>query len=739
MAHEVFENHEIASIMNAHFVNIKVDREERPDLDDLYMMATQMMTGSGGWPMSVWLTPDLEPFYAGTYFPPVDGFGRPGFPRLELALADAWKNRRGELEAQARKVVEAIRVHADESTRAADADTAPGPEGATIAAQTWIETGIEQLADRFDEVHGGLGSAPKFPPHQALQLWAALLAAPEAAPAIDMAPVRDMLMRTLDGMMNGGIYDHVGGAFARYSTDERWLVPHFEKMLYDSAQLAPVYAAAGALLGREDYSRIARETLDFFLREMRSPQSAFYSALDADSEGVEGKYYVWTLDDVRTALAGNEEDSALIVEHFGLTPEGNWHESPVQGGSVLAVAASADALAQRHGMAPTEMRRRLDMLLKQMRTHRAARQAPALDDKVLTAWNGLMISALAVCGRALREPKYLEAAHREIGFLLTRHMPDVRHLLRVSREEKAHTYAFLDDHAFLLNGLMDLIDSTVPTSLPGTMARKRALELADALIDEFEDKDHGGFFFTGAPPRHEQLFVRMKNAADNALPSANGVAIRALLRLARVSGKEHYRTTAMRAVAAFGPNIARRPEYFPTILLALVEDAKATRGPIKDPAATQFQLATPRILAELAILPAALLDIAVDAVAPVQAGSTFELHVRLTIAPGYHVQPHQPTDREAFCTVARLRGDLPLASQQWHYPPGMPVGDSASGGPILGYSGTVAFTARCTLAKGAPTPGRHVLRVTVLGQPCTDIACFPPEKAVAEFALEVVV
>ncbi len=372
-----------------------------------------------------------------------------------------------------------------------------------------------------------------------------------------------MLTRTLDGMMNGGIYDHVGGGFARYSTDERWLVPHFEKMLYDSAQLAPVYAMAGVLLGREDYARIARETLDFFLREMRSPQSAFYSALDADSEGVEGKYYVWTIEDVRTALAGNEEDTALIVEHFGLTAEGNWHESPMQGGSVLAVAVSTKTLAERHGTSAAEMRRRLDALLKEMRKLRASRTPPALDDKVLTAWNGLMISALAVCGRLLREPKYLEAAHREIGFLLTRHMDGQSRLLRVSRDDKAHTPAFLDDHAFLLNGLMDLIDSTVPTSLPGTMARKRALELADALIQEFEDQEQGGFFFTGSPPRHEELFARMKNAADNALPSANGVAIRALLRLARVSGKEHYRATAMRAVAAFGPNIARRPEYFP--------------------------------------------------------------------------------------------------------------------------------------------------------------------------------
>jgi uncharacterized protein YyaL (SSP411 family) len=702
MEREVFEKHDIASIMNAHFINIKVDREERPDLDDLYMLATQLMSGSGGWPMSVWLTPDLEPFYAGTYFPPTDSYGRPGFPRLELALTDAWKNRRTDLEAQAQRVVEAIRIHADETATHAGAIDPPA----------WTLAAIDQFADRFDKTHGGLGSAPKFPPHQALQLWLALLANPEALSSTHQSLLRDMTLRTLDGMARGGIYDHVGGGFARYSTDDHWLVPHFEKMLYDSAQLAPVYALASALFERPDYARVARETLDFFLREMLSPAGAFFSSLDADSEGAEGKYYVWTLGDIHAAIP-DKDDAALIIRHFGLTEHGNWHESPVPNASVLAVApGNSGATTQDSGLPPP--------LIARLRACRALRARPHLDDKVLTSWNGLMISALAIAGRLLREPKYLEAAHRAIGFLLTRHMEGGRRLLRVSRDNHAHVDGFLDDHAFLLNGLLDLIDSTTPTSLPGTMARKRALELADTLIADFEDPAHGGFFYTS--DHHEKLFARMKNAADNATPSANGVAIRALLRLARVSGKDRYRDVARRAIAAFASNIARRPEFFPTILLALVEDANAARAPLNLPL-TPVPSAIPPQGASAA------LQLHVDPPPPLRPGDTFELRARLIIADGYHIQPRKPVDPEAFQTIARLRGDAELDCADWIFPPPHPVE-----GDALGYRGLVEFHARCAIPSTL-APGRYAMRLAVLAQPCSGTACLPPETVSTGFQL----
>jgi uncharacterized protein YyaL (SSP411 family) len=758
MEREVFENREIAAIMNEHFINIKVDREERPDLDELYMLATQVMSGSGGWPMSVWLTPQLEPFYAGTYFPPQDSFGRPGFPKLELAIADAWKNKRSELLEQSKKVVDAIRMHADESAGNSSAGGTGG--AATIDLKGWFAGALEQYADRFDPSNGGLGSAPKFPPHQALRLWLAMLRHPNAA---QLSPssldrLREMTTKTLDAMMKGGIYDHVGGAFARYSTDEYWLVPHFEKMLYDNAQLAPVYAEAAVQLQRPDYARVARQTLDFWLREMTAKGEAgsgmggassggFYSTLDADSDGAEGKFYVWTLEDVKAALP-EEEDAKLIIEHFGMTANGNWHESPVKGGNVVAISRGVADLAAKRGMAPEALQKRIDGLLVKMREWRAKRVGPGLDDKVLTSWNGLMISAMAICGRLLRDPRYLEAAHRAMGFVLTQHMEGGRRLLRVSREEatppgsqkpgarserRAHTDGFLEDHAFLLNGLMDLVEATLPTSLPGTMARKRALELADTLIREFADEKNGGFFFTA--PRHDQLFARMKNAADNATPSPNAMAIRALLRLARSSGKEQYREAAMNAVQAFAVNIQRRPDFFPTILQSLLEDAEAqaqhatlaaegARLEANDLAPPGRDL--PIALEMTRVKPAdELLQLSVTPLEPV-AGGSFDVELKLSIAKGYKVQANRPAEREAFATVARLRGDVTLASQEWKYP------TSTDGG----YAGEVTFTARCSLPEKVAA-GRYTMRATVLAQPCSEGSCLAPEKVSVDFPLTV--
>jgi len=718
MAHEVFEDPAIADLMNQYFINIKVDREERPDLDELYMLATQLMTGSGGWPMSVWLTPELTPFYAGTYFPPVDGYGRPGFPRLTLALAEAWRTRPESMRAQAAKVVDAVKIHADEMSRAG--------ENASVDLAAWCRAAVESSLDRFDPQYGGFGKAPKFPPHQSLMLWLTMLRNPNTAglSAQAASSVRDMLIKTLDGMMRGGIYDHVGGGFARYSVDEFWLVPHFEKMLYDNAQLAPVYALAGTQLGRPDYIRIARQTLDFWLREMTSADGGFYSALDADSEGHEGKFYVWTPGEVREALR-HPDESQLIIEHFGLSDEGNF-----EGRNVLAIAVPVETLAQKRGVSVQALQAQIDAILVKLRQTRAARVPPGLDDKVLTGWSGLMISALAMCGRVLKEPRYLEAAHKAMGFILMRHVEGGRRLLRASRNSKAHVDAFLEDHAYLLNAMQDLVDATSPTSLPGTMARKRALEMADVMVRDFADAA-GGFFSTSRT--HDELFARLKQAADNATPSANGMAIRALLRLAQASGRETYHETAMHAVRGFAPVIKKNPGYFATILQSLIEDA-------------EFQVSRPKIgggaVAEVAPdidlhLPVTVssddagsgaFTVDVPPTLKVAPGGSFELPVTLRIAASYHVQPHQPNDPEAFATVARLRGSLPLGAQEWSYPAPAQLDDA--GHPVSGYAGDVQLLARCVVTGDVP-PGQYDLRVTVLAQPCGNGRCLPPEKVTA--------
>lgn len=774
MEREVFENADIAAYMNAHFVNIKVDREERPDIDELYMLATQIATGSGGWPMSLWLTPEREPFFAGTYLPPVDSYGRPGFPRVCQGLVTAWLDHPDAMRAQARKLVEAVQHFADETT----VSTASAPP---LDLPTALREAIEQFADRFDPQYGGLGSAPKFPPSTALPLWLELLkvheAAPPQTPIIALPPesktlLRTMLTTTLDHMARGGIYDHLGGGFSRYSTDEQWLIPHFEKMLYDNTQLAPAYALAGAAFSRPDFARIARQTLDFFLREMSSPQGSFFTALDADSEGHEGRFYTWTISQIKEVLP-DPHDAQLIIDAFGVTPEGNFHEPPRAGDSgdpkpaseglnVLHLARSVEQLAAalptEPPSTPAALHKRFDALCLILRHARDRRPHPLCDDKILTAYNGLMISALAIIGRLQHEPNYLEAAHRAMGYLLLHHMAHGRHLLRTTphselQEEGSTRHsalstlnsvpAFLEDHAFLLNAMCDLIDATSPTSLPGTMARKRALELADTMIREFEDPLHGGFFLSSSA--HDPLFARLKNATDGATPSPNAVAIRSLLRLAQSSGREQYRETALRAVAAFAELIQKNPSRFPTILLALLEDAqfhaKAPHLGLPTPA---LEAAAPTAGPSTQSLAPAHVE---SSPAPahctldpvtlplLQRASSFLLPLTVHIAPGFHIQSQAPRDRESFATVARLRTDLPIVAQEWSYPdpialPGLPSPDDRV------WSDTITLTARITLAPHCP-PGPHTLHIILLAQPCSLTSCLPPEKVTLDIAVQI--
>ena len=538
MERESFENDAIATLMNENFVCIKVDREERPDLDDIYMAATLAMNhGQGGWPMTVFLTPTQEPFFAGTYFPPEDRYGRPGFGTLLERIARIWRDDRAGLTEQASQAAEFLRQNAH-------AELTAEP---SLDAWTTFE---EQCASEFDSRFGGFGSAPKFPPHQGLLV----LLRQGGNDAESRA--RFMATTTLDGMAAGGIYDQIAGGFARYATDREWLVPHFEKMLYDNAQLARSYTEAWQITKNDAYRRVARETCDYVLREMTSPEGGFYSATDADSEGVEGKFFVWTKSEVEGLFEVSSE-AAAFCDYYDVTDRGNW-----EGHAILNTRFSRAEVAKRRQIEGPE----LDAIIAKGRCllygERAKRVPPALDDKTLTAWNGLMIGALAEAGRVFAEPRYVEAAHRAATFLWERHRRDER-LLRSSRLGVAQGEAFLEDYAFLANALVDLYEAgrgSDPVWLD------RARELAELDLALFA-AGHGGFFSTSR--FNETLLLRHREGHDGATPSANACAALALARLGVHFDRASFRDAAVRAIGAYGLAIEKQPRAFPTSLLVL--------------------------------------------------------------------------------------------------------------------------------------------------------------------------
>jgi uncharacterized protein YyaL (SSP411 family)/aryl-alcohol dehydrogenase-like predicted oxidoreductase len=533
MERESFENDEIARVMNEHFVCIKVDREERPDLDDIYMAATVAMSGSGGWPMTVFLTPDQRPFFAGTYFPPTDKYGRPGFRTLLDKISELWQRDRPALLDQASELTEHVRTQSEAIRPGGiDADTIAGA--------------AEQLALAFDPRFGGFGSAPKFPPSPAL----ALLLRHHHRSGDSRA--LEMVQKTLDGMKNGGIYDQLGAGFARYSTDERWLVPHFEKMLYDNAQLARIYLEAWQVTGDPEYRRVASETLDYIVREMQAPDGGYFSATDADSEGEEGKFFVWQFDEIQELLG--EPDADRFSLYYDVSPNGNW-----EGKSVLQTPRPLDQVAKQLGISAVELERSLASAKQTLYEARQRRVPPLTDDKVLTAWNGLMIGAMAEGYRVLREPRYLASAERAAAYVLERLVRPDGGLYRTARADKAHLDGYLEDYAFFADALLDLYEA-------GGSARffDKAIELAERMLRDFADPEDGAFFQTAHG--HETLIVRTRDGHDGAIPNANAVAARLLARLAAHLGSDTYREHAEGALRAYGKLIERSPRAFATSL-----------------------------------------------------------------------------------------------------------------------------------------------------------------------------
>jgi len=518
MERESFENPAVAEVLNAHFVSIKVDREERPDLDDLYMDAVQTLTGRGGWPMSVWLTPDLEPFYGGTYFPPEPRGGLPGFISLLRRITEVWREDRTGVVAQARN----LRVELERQAAVVPGDGLP--------SASLVGAALDQLRQGFDSRWGGFGPAPKFPQHLAVELILARGSETDRA----------MALRTLDAMGEGGMYDHLGGGFARYSVDGQWLVPHFEKMLYDNAQLAACYLTAFQATGESRYAQVARETLDYLLRDLRDPAGGFHSSEDADSEGEEGKFYVFTPAEVREALG--EADGARFCAAYGITEGGNFEH----GRSVVHRFS-----CPREAALPGEEDQ---MLRERLRHWRDRRVRPAKDDKVLAAWNGLALSALARGFQVLGDPRYLEAATACAGFLRRELWRDAR-LLRVWRRGQAHTPGFLEDSAAVLDGLVDLYEAGFD---PAWLRWAEAL--AEGLLVRFLDPAEGGCFSTEAD--QPDLVFRQKPGFDNALPSGNTLAARGLLRLSRHLQREDFRQAAEGILRCFGPWMERAPRAF---------------------------------------------------------------------------------------------------------------------------------------------------------------------------------
>ncbi len=562
MEREVFENSQIAQYMNAHFVNIKVDREERPDLDELYMLATQITTGSGGWPMSVWLTPDLKAFYAGTYFPPEDQYGRPGFPSVLSAISAAWHNKRDQVLQQANHIAQSITEHLNRTGNTDMAIDFPG----------WRAAALEECDKRMDLTWGGFRGAPKFPPHQTLLLWIVLLeqqGAGSMPPATILssdsaAQIRSWLTLTLDQMAAGGIYDQLAGGFARYSTDEQWLVPHFEKMLYDNAQLALIYTRAGALLNRSDYTHIARETLDFWLRDMTAPDGLFFSSLDADSQGEEGKFYIWDWQEILTAIP-DQSDRQLACEYWDFSPEGNW-----EGHNIARVRADVSQLAARFGTIPELVQRRLRDIKAHLLAIRSARIRPHCDDKILTDWNGLMIQALAQAATLMSEPRYYQVADRAASAILAVHRNAAGQLLHVSRLGQADIPAFLEDEACFGLGAWNLAVAAKQFAPQNANAWVQvARQAAQNISDHFYQPLTGRFYISS--DRHEQLFVRVPSGSDNAVPSAAAMAMSLMLKTDIATPDTTYAALVARGLAGLAPLIQQYPIAFSSLLSALAE------------------------------------------------------------------------------------------------------------------------------------------------------------------------
>jgi len=664
MEHESFENEQVAKLLNTHYIAIKVDREERPDIDEVYMTAVQRMTGHGGWPMSVFLTPDAKPFYGGTYFPLQSRGGRIGFISLLTQLAAAWNERRQEVEDVATAATEELAMSARQRPLAI---TGEHPD-----TESLINAAIKDLTERFDPDFGGFSGAPKFPPHHSLRLLTTML-------PTHSETITPLLEDTLDQIACGGIHDHVGGGFHRYATDRHWFTPHFEKMLYDNAMLARIYALAAGPLGRESFLTVATRTCDYVIRDLTDPIGAFRSAYDADANGKEGSYTVWDYTAV-TRIAGDTFSSL-----YNAKPAGNWRDE------ATGHPETTNILHIGSGIGDVRYPATSDLMLPELTTllhERNQRTPPLCDHKVLVSWNGLMIGALAKVGQISQRQDLLDAAITAAKAILDHAIINgtLRH--SITEGTPSVTAGFLDDHAFFADGLLDLHDVT-----GDSVWRDAAVLLTDQMIAQFTDTAEDGFFFT-SDTLHERLIVRTKDIFDGALPSANNVAIRVLHRLGG-----HYKAVADTHFATYAGVLERAPSGTATWVDALVAYGAA---------------------------PALTLTAEPDHL-NVSPGTSAEIRLQLTIPTGWHIPPRRPESAGQMATICSLETLLPAEFGPIVYPMPVPITDdeSAADHNTLGYAGTITFVVPVQVNEDARSGDFEVI-VSVRTQPCTDRACLAP-------------
>ena len=536
MERESFEDPETAAILNRYFVPVKVDREERPDVDNIYMNAVQAMTGQGGWPLSVFLTPEGVPFYGGTYFPPTDRHGLPSFKRVLLHIARAWETQRDQLIASGQNVLAQV-------SQLANLRREEGLEPGVL------EDAFHALARHYDEYNGGFGTAPKFPQPMNLELLLRVWR------RFGFERALDMVEHTLEHMARGGIYDQVGGGFHRYSVDAMWLVPHFEKMLYDNALIPRVYLHAWQITHREDFRRVVEETLDYVLRDMTHPEGAFYSTQDADSEGEEGKFYLWTPEELDTVLG--REVAQIVRTYYGVQPGGNF-----EGKSILHVPHDVDVVAERLGLSPEAVVSTVAEARRALREARARRTWPARDEKIILAWNGMMVATLAEAGRVLNRGEYIRAAERAARFLLHHLRREDGRLLHTWKDGRAHILAYLEDYAQLVDGLLRLYEATFDIRW-----LEQARDLAEGMIALFWEPSVNFFYDTGKDQEH--LVVRPRDVFDNAYPSGNAVASDVLLRLGILLDREDFRERSEAILRSVAGLMRQMPTGFGHMLSVL--------------------------------------------------------------------------------------------------------------------------------------------------------------------------
>lgn len=684
MERESFSDPRIAAAMNRDFVNVKVDREERPDIDEIYMTATQILAQQGGWPNSVFLTPELKPFFAGTYFPPEDRFGRPGFAAVLRDLAEAWRSRRREVEEQAEEMAGAMRRYLEER-----AEPAPAPPGAEVAARA-----VDSLARRFDREWGGFGPAPKFPTPSNLFLL------------LEMADERPeagaMLSSTLDAMARGGIYDQLAGGFHRYATDREWKVPHFEKMLYDNGLLLEVYAREHARSGDAQAARIVRRTADWLAREMTSPDGALWSAIDAETHGHEGAYYVWTRQEIDAALG--QEDATFLAPLLGFAGppffEGDRY--------VLHLPERLEEQAERRRMPLADLLAELDGLEERLLLARSRRERPATDDKILADWNGMAIGGLAAAGQLLGDSRLTARAARAAGFVLERMRPAGGPLLHSWRAGQGKIAAYLGDYAFLVRGLLALHRASGEArwlAAAADLAREQTERLGDSA---------GGFFVAGESP---DVLFRSKEVFDGATPSGNAVAALNLLDLAAATGEASWLRQAEAVLRAFAQLVDIHPDAVRMLALAARRFHRLSSGAAATPASATAHEREPAAggIAKLADLAERVVTARLT-VDPPHDGGWQPFRLALDIAPGWHIQANPAAaDFLLPTTLAAEGADL----RDVLYPPAQHLDLPFADHPLALYAGTLELTGYLRTT----TPEARLL---LNYQPCDHNTCLPP-------------